>query len=248
MNTRFPIWRARSASAARLLLLAWALLAGAPAYAELPPPVAAALARQRVPESAVALWVQPLGGRGALLSHQPDRAMNPASVMKLVTSFAAFDVLGPTHTWKTRVFADAVPQQGVVEGNLYIVGEGDPAFSLERLWRLLRGLRAQGVGEVRGNLVLDRSAWPLPAFDPMAFDGRGHRPYNTGADALLMNFAALKLSFVPGGDGHPPRLLADPPLAGVAVVSALHLGRGACGDWDERLAVEVLQPADQQTA
>ena len=62
-----------------------------------------------------------------------------------------------------------------------------------------------------------------------------------------MNFAALKLSFVPGGDGHPPRLLSDPPLAGVAVVSALHLGRGACGDWDERLAIEVLQPAEQQT-
>ncbi|MCB1887672.1 MAG: D-alanyl-D-alanine carboxypeptidase/D-alanyl-D-alanine-endopeptidase [Rhodocyclaceae bacterium] len=214
------------------------------AGAALPAPVADELSKVRIPEEAVSVWVQQVGQPEPEVAHYPDRPMNPASVMKLVTSFVAFDVLGPTHTWKTRVLADAAPRDGILDGNLYIVGEGDPALTLERLWLLLRGIRQKGIDEIRGNLVLDRSAWRLPPFDPAAFDGRGTRPYNIGPDPLMVNFAALKLRFVPQPKGSP-RLQPDPPLDGVSVVSALRSTRGGCGDWDERLDVAFVTPGSR---
>ena len=215
------------------------------AAAMLPAGVAGELTRMGISERSVAIWVHKLGNVEPELSHQPDRAMNPASVMKLVTTYAAFDVLGPTHTWKTRVFTDRKPVNGVLDGNLYIAGEGDPALTVERLWRLLRGIRGQGVRDIRGDVVLDRSAWQLPPFDPSAFDGRGFRPYNAGPDALLINFSALRLSFLSTGEGGSPRVISDPPLEGIKVVSALRKGEGRCGEWDERLDVELLRPGNQ---
>ncbi len=228
----------------RCLLLGGQMIS-LPSLAALPLPVADELSKVRIAEESVAIWVQKIGADEPEVAHNADRPMNPASVMKLLTTFAAFDVLGPTHTWKTRVLADQAPRKGILDGNLYLVGEGDPAFGLERLWRLLHELRQDGVGEIRGNVVMDRSAWRLPPFDAWAFDGRGTRPYNIGPDALMIGNAALKLRFVPtAGDGLP-RLQSDPPLDGIAVVSALKPARGGCGDWDERLEVEYLQPGDR---
>ena len=228
-----------------VVLACLCILEGQEAGAALPAPVADELAKVNIPEESVAVWVRRIGGNAPEVAHNVDRAMNPASVMKLVTTFAAFDVLGPTHTWKTRVFADQAPVDGILDGNLYLVGEGDPALTLERLWRLLRGLRQKGVTEIQGNVVMDRSAWRLPPYDAWAFDGKGTRPYNIGPDPLMINFAALRLRFVPTAAGGPPRLTADPPLDGVAVVSALTPAAGGCGEWDDRLDVELIQPGNR---
>ena len=99
--------------------------------------------------------------------------------------------------------------------------------------------------EIQGNVVMDRSAWRLPPFDAWAFDGKGNRPYNIGPDPLMINFAALRLRFVPTPAGGPPRLTIDPPLDGVAVVSALEASPGGCGEWDERLDVELIAPGNR---
>ena len=112
------------------LLAGLAILAGPVAGAALPAPVADELSKVNIPEESVAVWVSRIGSSTPEIAHNVERAMNPASVMKLVTTFAAFDVLGPTHTWKTRVFADQAPVDGILDGNLYLVGEGDPALTL----------------------------------------------------------------------------------------------------------------------
>ena len=70
----------------------------------LPSSVQTALKRAQVPTDAVALLVMDADGRTApRLSHRANQAMNPASVMKLVTTFAALDLLGPAYTWRTPV-------------------------------------------------------------------------------------------------------------------------------------------------
>ena len=93
----------------RLALLAIALLAS-PFVATaqpLPPEVDAALARAKVPRDAVSFLVVDTQGRAApRLSHRAQVPMNPASVMKLVTTYAALDLLGPAYQWTTPVFVD----------------------------------------------------------------------------------------------------------------------------------------------
>ena len=99
----------------------------------LPPQVLAALQRAGVPTGAMsALVVSTDTSAQQRLRHRAGASMNPASVMKLVTTYAAIDLLGPDYTWNTGFYTDGVVEQGVLRGNLYVRGGGDPVvFFLE---------------------------------------------------------------------------------------------------------------------
>ena len=98
--------------------------------------------------------------------------------MKLVTTYAALDLLGPAWTWKTTAWTETAAVDGVLNGNLYLKGSGDPRFAIEHLWDLLRQLRVRGIQKIRGDIVLDRTVFDVPASDPGAFDDKPMRPYN----------------------------------------------------------------------
>ena len=136
-----------------LLLLA---VSGAPAIAQnLPPEVEAALQRAKVPREAVGMLVVDAEGRSApRLAHRAGVAMNPASVMKLVTTYAALDLLGPAYTWSTPVYIEGAVRDGTLYGNLTIKGLGDPKLVLERVWLLLRRVQGLGVRTISGDIVL----------------------------------------------------------------------------------------------
>lgn len=209
----------------------------------LPPAVQQALARARVPASALAVSVADAapGGR-VLLVHRADVPVNPASVMKLVTTTAALDLLGPAYTWRTAVYADGPVRDGVLAGSLYLRGDGDPKLVTERLWLLLRRVQALGIRHIAGDIVLDRSAFALPPHDPAAFDGEPLRPYNAAPDALLINFRAQVLTFVPDEGARVARVGLEPPLAEVAVPDTVPLGDGPCNDWRAALQADWSDP------
>jgi D-alanyl-D-alanine carboxypeptidase len=200
----------------RLLpLLALAVLSR-PALADgLPPNVLGALKAAQIPAASVAVVVQPVDAGKPLVAHNAAQAMNPASVMKLVTTYAALDLLGPAWTWKTTAWTEAAAVDGILSGNLYLKGSGDPRFAIEHLASLLRQLQVRGIRHIAGDVVLDRSAFDVPAIDPGAFDDKPMRPYNVGPDALLINFRALRFTLLP--DGGRVRLLMETPSEGLRV-------------------------------
>ncbi len=205
--------------------------------AEMPEAVRGALARSKVPESSVALLVAPVEGGEALLAHNATAPMNPASVMKLVTSYAALDLLGPAFTFKTDVLATGEVASGVLAGDLYVRGGGDPKLTYERLWQLARQLRARGVREIRGDIVVDRRYFAPVPHDPARFDQDPRRAYNVGADALLANFQAVEFRFVPGREG--VRVIGTPDLPNVEIASRIQPTAEACGSWRQGLKHEV---------
>ena len=222
---------------ARLLLVALAFIT-ANAHAALPPPVAKALAAGGIPDSAAALYVHEIGAAQPVVTHAPERSLNPASTMKLVTTYAGLDLLGPAHTWSTEVYTSGALLNGVLSGNLFIKGYGDPKLTLESFWLLLRNLRARGVREIRGEVVLDRTWFAAGDFDPARFDGEPTRPYNTGPDALLVNFKAITVQFVPDPDAQGVRLITEPAMEPLQVVNNVVLAPGGCGDWVGKLRFE----------
>ncbi|MEO7105609.1 MAG: D-alanyl-D-alanine carboxypeptidase, partial [Rhodoferax sp.] len=164
----------------------------------LPPEVDAALARAKIPRDAVSVLLVDAQGQAApRVSYRANVPMNPASVMKLVTTFAALDLLGPSYTWATPVFMDGPIRDGTLHGNLTIQGQGDPKLVLERMWLLLRRVQGMGIRTIAGDIVLDRSAFDVPNADPSAFDGEPLRPYNASPDALLFNFKSVVMTFTP---------------------------------------------------
>lgn len=218
-------------------------LAATAAAQKLPPEVDAALARAKVPREAVSVLLVDAQGQGApRLSHRANVPMNPASVMKLVTTYAALDLLGPAYTWNTPVFVEGAVRDGTLFGNLYIQGQGDPKLVLERLWLLLRRVQGLGIRTIAGDVVLDRSAFEVTTVDPASFDGEPLRPYNAAPDALLINFKSVVMTLVPEPGGSTARIQYDPPLAGVQLQASVPLQAGDCGDYRGALKADFSDP------
>lgn len=221
--------------------LAGLLLAGLVVSAratELPAAFTSALKQAGIPLRNVAVVVQALDAAEPVLAHNAEAALNPASVMKLVTSFAALNQLGPGYVWTTELWADGPIADGVLAGNLIIKGTGDPALTLERLWLLQRELRARGVQHIRGNLVLDLSHFSLPDMDPGAFDGEPLANYNAVPGALLTNFNAIILRLKPVGDR--VQITPDVVLPGVTLDAQVRLQDTAgCGNWKDTITSAV---------
>lgn len=222
----------------RLLVLLGCLLALAARAAELPATVRGALDSAGIPPAGVAVLVQPVDAVAPLLAHNIRQPMNPASVMKLLTTYAALDLLGPAHTWKTAALADSPPAAGLLSGNLYLRGGGDPKFAIEHFWALLRQLRVRGVTRIGGDVVIDRSAFaPIPA--AADFDDKPLRPYNVGPDAFLVDFRSLR--FTLKAIGGQARILPETPSEGLQIDNRLQLAEGDCDDeWKDRIEVRPL--------
>ena len=221
---------------------------GALALAQgVPPEVAAALARAKVPLESVTLLVVDAEGKApARLSHRAQVPVNPASVMKLVTTYAALDLLGPAYVWRTPVYLDGSVRQGTLRGNLFIKGQGDPKLVLERLWLLLRRVQGLGIGNIEGDIVLDNSAFEPIESDPASFDGEPLRPYNAAPDALLINFKSVLMTFVPDRATRSATVQFEPPLLGVQMQKSVPLSgteAGACGDYRAALKADFSDPA-----
>ncbi len=224
---------------AALLALAVAALSGI-AHAVLPPPVARAFRMAGVPPNAVAIVVQETGKPRPMLAHEAAKPMNPASAMKLVTTFAALELLSPDYRWTTQAFLDGPLANGVLRGNLVLVGHGDPKITIEQWQAFMARLVAQGLTAVEGDLVLDRSFFAPAPYDPAAFDGEPLKPYNVGPDALLVNFKAVKFAFAPNAIGDGIAVLADPPLPNVTIGPLPRLDAGDCTDWRGALAASFV--------
>ena len=198
---RFPV----------LLALTSVGAAGAP-----PEMVTKGLRDAEVPQASVSILVQEVGARRPSLALNPETSRNPASVMKLVTTYAALELLGPAYRWKTEVYRDGE--------DLILKGTGDPKLNYESFWMLLRNLRARGLRDIRGDIVLDRSYFgPVPH---ELIDDEMFRPYNVAPDALLVNFKSMRFVFWP--EEGKVRMFVEPQLPGLELVNGLKLSDGAC--------------------
>jgi D-alanyl-D-alanine carboxypeptidase/D-alanyl-D-alanine-endopeptidase (penicillin-binding protein 4) len=109
-------------------------------------------------------------------------------------------------------------------------------LTLENFWLFVRDLRKRGVREITGDLVLDRSFFAIDNHDPAQFDNEPTRPYNVGADALLLNFKSFRLRFVPDEEKRAVAVYSEPVLPQVTVVNNLYLAPGFCDVWPDKPA------------
>ena len=209
----------------------------------LPGPVAEALQHHRLPADSLSVWVRDVAAEEPLVDHRADVARNPASTIKLLTTLAALEVLGPAYRWKTDVHVTGPVRDGRLEGDLVIVGSGDPFLVVEQLWRMLAAVRARGLEEVAGRLVIDNTRFSVDAEPPPGeFDGKPYRAYNAPPDALLVNFNSLDMVFEPGEGG--ARVWTEPAVAGLPVRNRIASTTGGCGRRVLRFAVSGPVAAD----
>ena len=211
-------------------------------HAELPDSVISALKKEGIPAEAVSVYVQPLADSpnnltAPLISHQAQKALNPASTMKLVTSDAALEILGPAYRWKTEVYYDGTLRNGTLDGNLYLKGYGDPHLITSDMWRLVMQIKQAGIKQIKGDLILDDSFFASQSTNPSNFDGDGARAYNATPSAMMTNLKMVSFRFA-SGDAQL-NITPDPDLSEIRFNNQLNISKGDCSNWRSRLNYQV---------
>jgi serine-type D-Ala-D-Ala carboxypeptidase/endopeptidase (penicillin-binding protein 4) len=228
----------------RLLLPVLLAILSVPGRAADPAPAdyLARLAAARIPRDAAAVVVVPLDGGTLRWDDNEKKPMNPASTMKLVTTYAALHLLGPAFTFRTEVLAEGPLAGDVLRGELYVRGGGDPHLVIENLWQLATRVRGFGIRDIRGDVVLDKGMFEPLDHDPAQFDGEEGRAYNVGPDALLVNFKSIAVTFVPDPAAKVARVMVIPEVAGMKYPRMVPGVEGGCGDWRGRLRADINDP------
>lgn len=209
----------------------------------LPAPIQKALNSCKVPRSDFSLSVIPLTDKGTTLKFNGATPRVPASSAKVITSAAALQLLGPAKVWTTRFVSSEEPDKnGVLSGDLYLVGHGAPSMTIERFWLLIDNLRARGVKEIKGNIIADRSHFDLAPHNPFAFDGEGNRPYNLGPDALMVNSRSFFIKIRPDKEAGVAYLYPEPRIAGVKLPESIPLSKEGCGAWRKQINPDFSNP------
>lgn len=198
------------------------------AVQDLPAEIQAMIKASHIPAENLSVYIRDLNANGPMVVHNENVARNPASTMKLVTTWTALKLLSPSFTWKTEVWGRGTFKDGVLNGDLILKGYGDPFLTEEYFWQLLHNLRLKGFKEIRGNLIIDNSYFDLPVQDGAAFDGQPSRVYNALPSALMYNFQATRLLFEPDETQQKVSITPFPQIAGLQLDNRMKLTQGNC--------------------
>ena len=207
------------------------------ARAELPATVTIALKNAGIPQNSVAVFVQAVEAKSPILSHNADKSLNPASVMKLVTTNAALEVLSPNYRWKTEIYRDGNINNGMLDGNLIIKSYGDPSFKAQEFWRLLMSLQQAGIKQIEGDLIIDKSYFAKNVGNRKTFDEETWRAYNAEPSAFLVNGRNTSFKFITTDTG--VNVSQEFELPEVQIVNNMKLAQGACGEWRSRFGYTI---------
>lgn len=170
----------------------------------------------------------------------PDLPLNPASVLKLVTAIAAIEVLGPDHRFRTTVVAGAAPVDGVVTGDAWLVGSGDPLLAtadyaarfrnqpqtVTPLESLAEAIGAAGIVGIDGALIGDGSRYDDDRY-PDAWPSRFVDQDQSGPlSALTVNDGWQEFPPSPDARGPDETPAVDPEDHAASVFSGLLAERG----------------------
>ena len=220
--------------------MAWTSTAASNEAVRIPAALLGAMKSAGIPTSAVSIHVQAVESTKPFLSMNAQTSVQPASLMKLITTAAALDLLGPDYRWSTRVYTNGTQNGDVLQGDLIIRGSGDPRFSQQDLWQLLRRLRALGIRQITGDVILDRSLFASYKDDAAQFDQKPERAYNALPDALLLDTKSVLVQLIPDAARQRVRVTLEPYLTDFSL-SAPTLSGGECGDWRTQLGLRVEQ-------
>ncbi|MBI4006049.1 MAG: D-alanyl-D-alanine carboxypeptidase/D-alanyl-D-alanine-endopeptidase [Gammaproteobacteria bacterium] len=209
----------------------------------IPQEIRSIFSRYKLPLDSFSLYIKDIDSAQPLLDFNADTARNPASVIKLLTTFAGLELLGPYYTWETRFYLDGVLENNRLMGNLILQGGGDPLLVEETFWHILYNLHARGLKHIDGDLVIDNSLFEKEAGSTGDFDNKPYHAYNAFPDAALINFLAHQFVFIPQND----RVLiyADPPADNLQIRNNVRLTTGTCRSQHSLVSMNVTMQSAQ---
>lgn len=161
-----------------------------------------------------------------LFEQNADKALMPASNMKVITSAAALHLLKPEFRFKTTLYSNASVRSGVLGGDLYLKGYGDPVLNDDRLGELVQELRFAGVESIAGNLYVDDSFFDAETRGKGWKETYGAAAYSARISALSLNLNTVEVQVKPGQMGQAANVRLKPENTFFDVVNKTRTGGG----------------------
>jgi D-alanyl-D-alanine carboxypeptidase/D-alanyl-D-alanine-endopeptidase (penicillin-binding protein 4) len=154
----------------------------------LPQGIEALISKVGVPQKDVSLYIKEAGEKGSVVaSLNADKLRTPASVIKVLTTYAAVLKLGFDYRWPTQFYIRGKYRNGVLKGDLIVKGFGDPTLDAEDLDDIVSKIKAHGIRKIIGHIVIDRTYFKVSSKNSSHFDENPYSPYNAMPDAMMFN-------------------------------------------------------------
>jgi len=207
---------------------------------EIPETLSEALTHYEISPNDVTLLVQATDEVTPRLALNLDVDRNPASLMKLITTWVALEVLGPDFTWETNLYADKSTRRGNSIGNIILKGGGDPFFLNRDLWMLLGELKNSGISEIRGDLLIDDTNFLVDETDPYLFDGDGRHVYNALPKSFILNFHSIELKFSVDQSSNAVLVTTTPSMPDLDLINTISLSQKPCAGDMPKIKLSLL--------
>ncbi len=164
----------------------------------LPAGINSIINKSGIPKNDVSIYIKEAGSGGReLASLNASKTRIPASVIKVLSTYAAVLKLGFNYRWPTQFYTTGTLKNGVLNGDLVVKGFGDPTLSSKDLPRIVSNIKAKGIKKVTGNIVIDRTHFAVGTKNNSGFDKHTYSPYNAMPDAMMFNERVSTICITP---------------------------------------------------
>ncbi|HIP29151.1 MAG TPA: D-alanyl-D-alanine carboxypeptidase/D-alanyl-D-alanine-endopeptidase [Sulfurovum sp.] len=164
----------------------------------LPQSIETFIKKSTIPKKDMSIYIKEVGKQGkTIVSLNADTTRTPASVIKVMTTYAAVLKLGFDYRFPTKFYTMGRLKNGVLHGDMYIKGFGDPTLKSKDLDSIVKHLKAKGIKKITGNLIIDRSFFRVSSKNNSGFDQHTYSPYNAMPDAMMYNERISTICVIP---------------------------------------------------
>lgn len=134
----------------------------------------------------------------------------PASISKIPAALTALKTWTPGYRFSTQIYADGPIKNGVLQGNLILKGQGEPALVSERMWFLVNALTRYQIQSVTGDIIVDESYFDSIRYDKDRLPMSEGRAFDAPVGALSFNWNSVNIFIRPSKVGEPAHIFVDP--------------------------------------
>lgn len=149
-------------------------------------------------------------GRKVVIDVNGQQIMIPASITKIATASAVLANFPPGYKFKTQLWTTGDVKNGVLKGNVYLKGGGDPSFVSENMWFLVNAFLRTDIKRIEGDIVVDDSLFDKMRYDVSRQKERVDRAYDAPVGAMSFNWNSVNIFVRPGKNGDEAKVTIDP--------------------------------------
>ena len=194
------------------------------------------LNRSELSKGNYSLYITNISKRAKVFSYNEQKSFNPASVMKLVTTYAGLQFLGPQYQWKTEVLYKGHIKNRHLYGDLIMRGYGDPTLTYADLSEIIERVQQQGIQYIHGNIILDESFFGELQNQDL-IDDKKYRAYNVNPKSFVVNENTINFNFSISNE--KINIQTFPEIQTLKVINHLKLSEHGCNEWKDALGYEV---------